>query len=148
MFWFWERVLGRGAFLAVAIAAFWVVEAKPMESPFHRHIKVAEFPEGLQWINVAHPLELKDLRGKFVLLDFWTYCCINCMHILPELKKVEKAYANELVVIGVHSAKFENERDSRNIRRGRRTLRDRASGNQRFRSRAFGNDSACKPGRR
>ena len=37
-------------------------------------------------------MELKDLRGKFVLLDFWTYCCINCMHILPELKKLEQAY--------------------------------------------------------
>jgi thiol-disulfide isomerase/thioredoxin/sugar lactone lactonase YvrE len=87
-----------------------------MDSPFHHRIKVAEFPEGLQWLNVAHPLELKDLRGKFVLLDFWTYCCINCMHILPELKKVEKAYAGQLVVIGVHSAKFENERDSQNLR--------------------------------
>jgi DNA-binding beta-propeller fold protein YncE len=58
---------------------------------------------------------MKDLRGKFVLLDFWTYCCINCMHILPELKKLEHAYPNELVVIGVHSAKFETEQDSKNI---------------------------------
>jgi thiol-disulfide isomerase/thioredoxin/sugar lactone lactonase YvrE len=109
-----KRVVG-GRFVAVALIALWAVEAAAMESPFHRRIKVAEFPEGLQWINVARPLELKSLRGKFVLLDFWTYCCINCMHILPELKKVEKAYANELVVIGVHSAKFENERDSQNI---------------------------------
>ncbi|MGH7137629.1 MAG: thioredoxin-like domain-containing protein, partial [Pirellulales bacterium] len=46
---------------------------------------------------------------------FWTYCCINCMHILPELKKIEAAYPRELVVIGVHSAKFENEEDSKNI---------------------------------
>ena len=59
---------------------------------------------------------LADLRGKFVLLDFWTYCCINCMHILPELKKLEQAYPNELVVIGVHSAKFEGEKDTENIR--------------------------------
>src|SRR5262249_14190289 len=51
-----------------------------------------------------------------VLLDFWTYCCINCIHIVPELKKLEKKYANELVVIGVHSAKFLNEKDSQNIR--------------------------------
>ena len=50
-----------------------------------------------------------------MLLDFWTYCCINCMHILPELKKLEHAYPNEIVVIGVHSAKFETEQDSKNI---------------------------------
>jgi thiol-disulfide isomerase/thioredoxin len=51
-----------------------------------------------------------------VLVDFWTYCCINCMHVLPELKKLEHAYPNELVVIGVHSAKFDGEQDSQNIR--------------------------------
>jgi DNA-binding beta-propeller fold protein YncE len=51
------------------------------------------------------------------LLDFWTYGCINCIHIIPDLKKLEKKYPNELVVIGVHSAKFENEKDTENIRR-------------------------------
>ena len=67
-------------------------------------------------MNTAAPIELKDLRGKFVLLDFWTYCCINCMHILPEVKKLEKAYPNNLVVIGVHSGKFDTEHDSDSIR--------------------------------
>jgi len=57
------------------------------------------------------------LKGKVVLLDFWTYGCINCMHIIPDLKRLEKKYPNELVVIGVHSAKFENEKDTENIRR-------------------------------
>jgi thiol-disulfide isomerase/thioredoxin len=107
-----------GSFLAAALIAsifLWAAEASAMESPFHHRIKIADFPEELQWVNVARPLELKALRGKFVLLDFWTYCCINCMHVLPELKKLEKAYPNELLVIGVHCAKFENERDSRNI---------------------------------
>ena len=56
-----------------------------------------------------------SLKGKFVLLDFWTYCCINCIHVLPELKKAERKYANELVVIGVHSAKFDAEQDAKNI---------------------------------
>ncbi|MEW6298503.1 MAG: thioredoxin-like domain-containing protein [Thermodesulfobacteriota bacterium] len=51
-----------------------------------------------------------------MLLDFWTYCCINCMHVIPDLKKLEAKYANQLVVIGVHSAKFPNERESDNIR--------------------------------
>ncbi len=71
---------------------------------------------GKDWLNVNQPLSLKQLRGKVVLLDFWTYCCINCMHVIPDLKKLEKKYAEELVVIGVHSAKFTNEKESENIR--------------------------------
>jgi DNA-binding beta-propeller fold protein YncE len=89
-------------------------EAEKPASPFPSRVKATEFPEGLQWVN-SRPLSLKDVRGKFVLLDFWTYCCINCMHVLPELKKAEKAYASQLVVIGVHSAKFQTEQDSKNI---------------------------------
>ena len=72
---------------------------------------------GAAWLNTEHPLTLADLKGKLVLLDFWTYCCINCMHILPDLKYLEEKYADQpLVVIGVHSAKFENEKDTDNIR--------------------------------
>lgn len=88
------------------------------EFPFASRVNVQRFPDGLDWLSAAgpiRPVELSDLRGRFVLLDFWTYCCINCMHVLPELKKLEKAYPDELVVIGVHSAKFENERDTQNI---------------------------------
>ncbi len=69
------------------------------------------------WLNTDKPLSLSALKGKVVLLDFWTYGCINCMHIIPDLKRLEKKYPNELVVIGVHSAKFENEKDTENIRR-------------------------------
>jgi thiol-disulfide isomerase/thioredoxin len=61
-------------------------------------------------------VSIRDLRGKIVLLDFWTYCCINCMHVIPELKRLETKYANQLVVIGVHSAKFANEKETSNIR--------------------------------
>ena len=75
------------------------------------------FDGGHGWLNVSGPIELKDLRGKIVLIDFWTYCCINCMHILPDLKYLEHKYPRELVVIGVHSAKFANEKESENIRR-------------------------------
>lgn len=79
-------------------------------------VNAPDFPEGMQWLNTEKPISLRDLRGKVVLLDFWTYCCINCMHVIPDLKKLEKKYANELVVIGVHSAKFNGERDIDNIR--------------------------------
>lgn len=75
-----------------------------------------EFPAGFSWINTDKPLSLRALRGKVVLLDFWTYGCINCMHVLPDLKKLERKYTNELVIIGVHSAKFANESDAQNIK--------------------------------
>ena len=71
---------------------------------------------GAEWLNVSGEISLRDLRGKVVLIDFWTYCCINCIHILPDLKYLEKKYANQLVVIGVHSAKFDTERDTDSIR--------------------------------
>ena len=70
---------------------------------------------GVDWIN-SGPITLAELRGKIVLLDFWTYCCINCHHVLPDLAKLEEKYKNELVVIGVHSAKFAAERETENIR--------------------------------
>ncbi|MCC7087454.1 MAG: redoxin domain-containing protein [Pirellulales bacterium] len=84
--------------------------------PFPRRVPAPALEGGVEWINAAGPIDLKDLRGKFVLLDFWTYCCINCMHVLPVLKQLEHKYPNNLVVIGVHSAKFETEEDSDSIR--------------------------------
>ncbi|WP_207436151.1 thioredoxin-like domain-containing protein [Sabulibacter ruber] len=68
------------------------------------------------WLNTNRSYSLKDFRGKIVLLDFWTFGCINCQHILPDLKRLEKEYANELVVIGVHSAKFDAEKQQNAIR--------------------------------
>jgi DNA-binding beta-propeller fold protein YncE len=78
-------------------------------------VRAPEFPP-LDWLNTDRPLRMADLRGKVVVLDFWTYGCINCQHVIPELKRLEAKYADELVVIGVHSAKFEHERDTDNIR--------------------------------
>ena len=72
---------------------------------------------GVAWINTGGPIRIEDLKGKIVLLDFWTFCCINCHHVLPDLERLEKKYPNELVVIGVHSAKFEAEKDTANVRR-------------------------------
>ena len=80
-------------------------------------IRAPELSGHRGWLNTDKPLSLSALRGKVVLLDFWTYGCINCMHIIPDLKRLEKKYPNELVVIGVHSAKFENEKETENIRR-------------------------------
>jgi DNA-binding beta-propeller fold protein YncE len=79
-------------------------------------VHAPEFPSGIDWLNTDRPLSIRELRGKIVLLDFWTYCCINCIHIIPDLKRLEAKYPNELVVIGVHSAKFNTERETANIR--------------------------------
>jgi thiol-disulfide isomerase/thioredoxin/sugar lactone lactonase YvrE len=87
------------------------------ENPFPRRIKSPELDGGNGWLNTGGEISLKDLRGKVVLLDFWTFCCINCMHVLPDLAYLEKKYDKQLVVIGVHSAKFTNEKETENIRR-------------------------------
>src|SRR3989442_8994008 len=56
------------------------------------------------WLNVDRPPSIRDLRGQLVILDFWTYCCINCMHVLPVLRDLEERHRDDpLVVIGVHS---------------------------------------------
>jgi sugar lactone lactonase YvrE len=82
-----------------------------------RRVKAPELEGGVAWLNTAGPLRLKDLKGKIVLLDFWTLCCINCIHVLPDLARLEKKYPNELVVIGVHSGKFKMEKETESIRK-------------------------------
>ncbi|WP_369370204.1 NHL domain-containing thioredoxin family protein [Promicromonospora sp. Populi] len=67
---------------------------------------------GRGWLNTGgRNVTLADLRGKVVVLDFWTFCCINCLHVLDELREVEEQHRDELVIIGVHSPKFEHEAD-------------------------------------
>jgi len=71
---------------------------------------------GRGWLNTERDLTLADLRGRFVLLDFWAFCCINCLHVLDELRPVEEKYDGELVVVGVHSPKFVHEADPEALR--------------------------------
>jgi thiol-disulfide isomerase/thioredoxin len=64
------------------------------------------------WLNTGgKAYSIADLRGKVVLLDFWTFCCINCLHVIDELRTVEEKYADQLVIVGVHSPKFVHEAD-------------------------------------
>ncbi|HEX6817439.1 MAG TPA: thioredoxin-like domain-containing protein [Ktedonobacterales bacterium] len=73
--------------------------------------------QGTEWFNSERPLTLGELRGKLVVLDFWTYCCINCLHVLEELKVLEHKYEGRpVVVIGVHSPKFTNEESPESVR--------------------------------
>src|SRR5574337_815108 len=83
---------------------------------FSKVTKASEFPPDFDWINTKEPLSIEKLKGHVIVLDFWTYCCINCMHTLPVLAELEKKYEDQPVVfIGVHSAKFFNEQDRKNI---------------------------------
>ena len=68
------------------------------------------------WVNTDSAYTLKDFRGKIVLLDFWTLGCINCKHVIPGLHKLQEKYQKQLVIIGVHSAKFTSEKQTQRIR--------------------------------
>jgi thiol-disulfide isomerase/thioredoxin len=97
------HLLGPGNNLAMAAAV-------PGAKSYAGTRAAPEFEPGLDWINTSgQPVTLAGLKGKVVLLDFWTYGCINCMHVIPDLKRLMKKYPRELVVVGVHSAKFANE---------------------------------------
>ena len=81
-------------------------------------VPVPPLGEGKPWLNVSRPISsASDLVGKLVLLDFWTSCCINCLHVLPDLAWLEERFRGEpFVVIGVHTSKFANERDAERVR--------------------------------
>lgn len=70
---------------------------------------------GLQWFNVAAPIPIEKLRGRVVILDFWTEGCINCIHIIPILRTIEERYPDKVVVIGVHSPKFAREKSATSV---------------------------------
>lgn len=75
-----------------------------------------------KWLNSA-PLDAQSLRGKVVLVDFWTYSCINCLRTLPYIKAWNEKYRDQgLVVIGVHAPEFAFEKDERNVERAVRDL--------------------------
>lgn len=131
---FATRILaGIMIYLVCSPVLLWAQEAKPeidkpkgrVENPFPKAFPAPELEGGVEWLNASGPISMKDLRGKVVILDFWTFCCINCMHVLPDLKYLEQKYGKELVVIGVHSAKFDNEKETGNIRKA--ILRMRSS---------------------
>jgi len=115
-----------GAFVIVAMLAAWGFsqwqessQAGADEMRTYAGANPApEFPSAMDWLNTGgRELSIEELGGKVILLDFWTYGCINCLHIIPDLKRLEEKYAEELVVIGVHSGKFERESRTTAIRR-------------------------------
>jgi len=92
-------------------------EPRPAAAGGKQKVAAPELTGGTDWLNTDRPLELKELRGRVVVLDFWTLCCINCIHTLPDLARLEAKYPGVLVVIGVHTPKFDNEKNTESIRK-------------------------------
>jgi thiol-disulfide isomerase/thioredoxin len=80
------------------------------------HVRAPEL-RGRGWLNTGgQELSLSDFRGRFLLLDFWAFCCINCLHVLDELRPLEEKYGDALVIVGVHSPKFAHEGEAAAVR--------------------------------
>ncbi|MFB6723697.1 NHL domain-containing thioredoxin family protein [Kribbella sp. NPDC056345] len=80
------------------------------------HVRAPEL-KGRGWLNTGgRELALADFRGRFLLLDFWTFCCVNCLHVLDELRPLEEKYGDALVIVGVHSPKFAHEGEEAAVR--------------------------------
>ncbi|MBB4893987.1 thiol-disulfide isomerase/thioredoxin [Streptomyces olivoverticillatus] len=78
----------------------------------HVRVRAPELIGKGGWLNTGGTdLSLADLRGRIVILDFWTFCCVNCLHVLDELRELEEAHRDTVVIIGVHSPKFVHEAD-------------------------------------
>lgn len=85
--------------------------------PQQKRFEPPDLVGGTDWFNTDKPIRLADLRGHIVLLDFWTLCCINCIQTLPDLATLEARYPGILVVIGIHSPKFDNEKKSASVQK-------------------------------
>ncbi|MFF3860615.1 NHL domain-containing thioredoxin family protein [Streptomyces sp. NPDC002209] len=87
-------------------------DAAPAHTPAPRRARLRA-PELIGkggWLNTGgKDLTLADLRGRIAILDFWTFCCINCLHVLDELRELEEKHRDTVVIIGVHSPKFVHE---------------------------------------
>jgi len=102
---------------ASALAAVYFVKRGGLGAAEETHSMAPELSGAVAWLNTDHPITIAELRGRVVILDFWTYGCINCMHVLPVLRHLEETYAGQpLEIIGVHSAKFENEKAPDRVR--------------------------------
>ncbi|MEU3445915.1 NHL domain-containing thioredoxin family protein [Streptomyces thermolilacinus] len=81
-------------------------------APRRARVRAPELVGEGGWLNTGGAsYTLADLRGRIVILDFWTFCCINCLHVLDELRELEEKHRDTLVIIGVHSPKFVHEAD-------------------------------------
>jgi len=106
------RLLAAAAALSAAFVAVWpgVPGIANAEAPA-ANASAPGFDGATRWFN-SPPLSMESLRGKVVLVEFWTRECINCVHVLPHTKALYDRYAGDgLVVVGVHTPEYDEERD-------------------------------------
>ena len=104
---------GAASALSAVPGMLGATKALPAEAD---RVEVPGFEGATQWLNVDRALTLADLKGRVVVVDFWTSCCINCLHAMPTLKRLEEAFRGApLVVVGVHSPKFDEEGDAERL---------------------------------
>ncbi|WP_439948506.1 NHL domain-containing thioredoxin family protein [Streptomyces sp. BBFR109] len=85
-------------------------ESSPAPTTRRARVRAPELTGKGGWLNTGgNQYTLADLRGRIVILDFWTFCCINCLHVLDELRELEAKHRDTVVIIGVHSPKFVHE---------------------------------------
>ncbi len=114
-----RAALGSAVLLAAAAP---VVLARAGNPGLYDHGPAPEFTGIDTWLN-GEPLTLAGLRGKVVLVDFWTYSCINCLRTLPYVKQWHATYKDQgLVVVGVHTPEFAHERPTANVQTAMRRL--------------------------
>lgn len=107
------RFLLRLTLLALPLIAAAVPAAA--QTSLTRGDQAPAFAGVTRWIN-SPPLSTDGLRGKVVLVDFWTFECINCLHALPQVKALDAKYRDQgLVVVGVHTPELDAERDTENL---------------------------------
>ena len=107
---------------ATAIASFVGSPAADSASGSVVNQVAPEFTGINHWLN-SDPLTMQQLRGKVVLVDFWTYTCINCIHVLPYVKTWNDKYKDQgLVVVGVHTPEYSFERDTDNVQKAIKRL--------------------------
>ena len=107
------------SFFIITLNLFCLINQKQTQTtiePKYSGSQVAfDFPLNAEWINTNKPLSIKNLKGKIILLYFWKPSCINCIHTLVDLKKLEKQWKEELVLIGINSPKFLAEKNNDNL---------------------------------
>ena len=99
-----------------AVTALATAATGAIAGPLKHSMPAPEFTGIEKWLN-SEPLTMKQLRGKVVLVDFWTYTCINCIHTLPYVKSWHQKYKDQgLVVVGVHTPEYPFERNTDNVK--------------------------------
>lgn len=110
--------------LAIALGFFVAAPLQAQEMPASAPVPAPEIESpAANWIN-SQPLNLKALKGKVVLVDFWTYSCINCLRTLPYLRAWHEAYKDQgLVIVGVHAPEFDFEKNKANVEKAMKRFR-------------------------